>query len=327
MKIVLLLLLIVSRLGAVSISYNPAELSFAFRDEGAAYNSSTEAISLRYSFLEAGRITGGDIAMLFSPFSPSSFSADGLVIGDESASLFMLFDPAAAAGWKLSFYGFSLSAAYTARGEVSNRLFLPVADRGGAEGVHLSAGYEHEYFSAFGKLSLTNESGFDIMGRASLSYGGITFAWSEGSVVAFSEDRSSIRRKIELEIKGGGLKYSAYLAYGNTPYISGEYRFHEGRERLSLDFGGITLQSSHSASFSSAGRYRESFRFTVSWRNFTLGFDSDFLPIAEYDDGFLVAGYESGSFYYGCTLKLEYLAVFLVMDSKGSISARLNLLF
>lgn len=326
MRIVIFLLLLLTPLYAVTVSYAPDDLSFTFRDDSISYSSAGNSLAFRSSVLKAGSISGGNTSWLLSPFAPASFSADGLLLGDESASLFMLFSPSFAAGWSLSFSGFSVSLAYTGRGDVSSRLFLPAEARGGAEGLHISSEYEHEYFSLFAKLSLTEELGFDVMGRASVSYGGITFAWSEGSAAAYGEDRGSLRRKLELEIRGGGLRYTSFVSYGHDPYLSGSYRFHSGREKVTLDIAGLTLAASHSASFSSEGRYSQSSRYTVSWRSFTLGFNSSLRLLASYDDGFFLAEYEEGDFFYGISLELEILQLELGMSSDGTLSSRLTLL-
>lgn len=327
MRIVLLLLICIFKLHAVSVSYAPTDFAFSFYDEGFSYSSASERLSISASVFEAGRISSAAVGRIFDPYSPSSFSFDGIIIGDSKASLFLIASPSFAAGWHLSFYGFSISLAYTGKGDASDRLFLPVEARGGAEGVHMASLFEHEYFSVFAKLSMTESSGFDIMARASASYGGITFAWSEGTVSYLSEKRQSLRRQLELRIKGAGLDYTSSLSYGHDPFISGAYRFNEGRAKLSLEIGNITISSFHFSSFSSEGHYSQRSRYTLSYRSFTLGFTSSLALIASYDDGFFMAEYEGGAFSYGITLDMDMLLLDLVMDSRGDISIRMNLTF
>lgn len=325
MKILFLLLAAILPIHAVSLSYNPDSLEFSFSDNGISYSSRSGSFRAGWPMISVGSLSNHPTERLLSPFEPDTLSADGIIAGEEENNLFILYSPSFAAGWNLSRHGFELSAAYAGRGNVSERLFLDVPSRGGSEGVHLHAGYTHEYFSLSVKSSLTEASGFDIMMKASLSCGGVTFVWSEGSAAAYAEDRNALRRRIELVIKGGALRYDAHLSFGREPYISGSFRSHEGRERVSVKLSGIEIGALHQASFSSDGKYEQSSEYYLKYKSITAGFDSGLNAVARYDDGTFRAGFRGKSFYYGYTFISDSLKIKVVVTSEGAVSSSITL--
>ena len=321
----ILLIFIINTAFATEIKYESSELNFNYKDEYVSYSSKSGEATFDYSILRVGNLSSPSLLSLFNPFDSVSFSPDGLMLFDDKVSLFMLYYPSFASGYSFSFYPLTISFAYQGKGSVSDRLFLDVPSRGGAEALHLLTKYTHNYFSISSKASLSDSNGFDLMLTLSLSYGGLTLSWAEGSVLSFSEDVKNLRRKIAFSIKSKGITYTSSLSFGRDAYLSGSYRFHEGKEKLLLKFDDFELGSTHNSSFSSEGKYKRSTSAYIKWRQYKLGFDSSLKPVIAYDDEIFQAGVENGQFYYGFSYAISGFAFECKLTSKGDLKCSFSL--
>lgn len=310
-------------LGAV-FTYSPSSLTFSSSDGGVSFSSLSSSLKIEEGPFTLGKLDFAELGKLFSPYG-ERLTLAGFSASDENAGFFLLSQPSFGGGafrkWKWG----AISGAYVSQGVVSDELFLHVNERGGYESLHLRGDITTGYADLFVKGSFSFESGFDFVYGGTISYEGLSFSYMEGELLQL-EGGEGIRRRIEVGVKSDEIRYSAYIYWKSDPITAGAYRYHKGREEVSVTLPyGVTLASKRQSYFTTGGKLAASYQYLVNWKGLSVGFDEEDELILGYEDSTIRLWYESGSIRVRLSFTSGPLRISLSLTSEGVVTSTLRL--